>query len=1179
MSFIDTLKKLLQGAQTSAQNSIVNWAAKPQNYSTAQAILKLPQTTLNRGSFSVQAPDVPKMVTQIPQISNLIQRDQQLQKNPLYSVATAVPRFIGQGTLDMGKQAFDAGANVPLTFANQSSSALQKAKELGLGTALPMATLLGSSALASKILPNPLVNRVIPTAAGPVISSMTSIPRQLLKAAGQGAIENLAFNAGSQFGKGTMEQKSMSDILKNVKDTSLQAAATGGVLSPLLKGAELNATGNSIFHPPEITKAENSITLPGGEQPKQLGSGLVPPTEQQPGGVHPVIDNIVGKANKLYTELVNRFHPIESAAKSGGQEEAMTKALAGHYGAGSTANYHIEFGLKPIAEDLTKNGLNENDLRTGLIAMRDLEEAKLGNKGSNTGDPMANLEAMKATLGPEKMAKLGEAMTKTQDWYNSIIKQYLVDTGVVSKESWNEMTAKRQFYVPFKRVMDQMDEFLGVSPNKGAGSVGSQNVIYGYKGSDRAIQDPFESMIENVYKAVSIGKRNEVAKVIGGLETTMPSVIHEVKGYTGNRPNVSFMENGKKRTFLVPPDIATAAKGLDEEAMQLWEKLVAIPTKAVRLTATGINPEFLAPNVVRDLQSAFFNIGLNPLEFGKGLVHMLKKDEVYQNYMKFGGRTSSLALDRPFLKQTVENVFSKSGIDVKSPKGLMDILMNLGEFSEQPTRIASFDKGMKEMLAQGKSVQDAGQLAANIAQESTVNFARRGSKTKAINSLIAFINARIQGADKTIRTIAKDPKGAFIRMNLITTVPAVLLYQYNKNFKSFNDPRVVSQQDKDSNFIFMLSDTPLPQLRGAQYIKVPKGDIGRFANPTEKFLAYVDQANPDTGEAISKLLSPESIMSMSPFNNWGDILPAAIKPLVENEANYNYFRGSTIVPENKMGANYPEGYKSSDYTPAFYKAIGQRFGVSPAKLENIGAGYFTGMEKLAMPLLDKLAPAIAGGPVQDSAALQRGQDINRVPVVRRFLGGEKKTEEEQTTQDDKKQKAIDFQVNDIKSAIKKGSLPLNVGQDAINKLLEQKFAGKEVPNSMNYDNPKTIEELLMKNQKQKELDSLISSYMNRPGTSPTQTMQDLLNKGVSPQDIRQYQYKQLKSADLADKAVIVQNMLQQGKASMTDLYKAGVITSQTAQQMERTGVIPNADELISKLKMTDVYQQTAKASL
>lgn len=1263
MAFLDTLKKLLQGAQQSAQQSIVNWAAQPQNYNTAQKILSLPQTTVQRGTFSVQAPDVPKMVTQLPVLRNLIQADQNLQKNQTYKIATAVPRFLGQGTLDMGKQAFEAGANVPLTFANQSSSALQKLKELSLGTAIPMATLLSSSYLAGKVLPNPLINKVIPTAEGPVVTAMSSPLRQLIKAAGQGAIENLSFNAGSQFGKGTMEQKSMSDILKGIQNTSLQAAATGGVLSPLMKGVELNSLGNKMFNPRELVRAENSIPIPptgqnstplrvtmddlvneskkynnwwefktamdnnkesplyplfrnvegltpGAELSQRtipvpetvspqmtdilktpppvqepptvlnpimgLGDGRTPPSApSEQGGGHnmPIIDSIISKGNKLYTELVNRFHPLESAAKNGGQEEAMTKALAAHYGAGSTANYHIEFGLKPIAQDLTKNGLTETDLRSGMIAMRDIEEAKLGNKGSNTGDPMVKLEEMKAALGPEKMAKLGEAMTKTQDWYNSVIKKYLVDTGVVSKESWDEMTSKRQFYVPFKRVMDTMDEHLGVSPNKGAGSVSSQNVIYGYKGSDRAIQDPFESMIENVYKAVSIGKRNEVAKVIGGLETVMPNVIHEVKGYTGSRPNISFMENGKKRTFLVPPDIATAAKGLDEEAMQLWEKLVAIPTKAVRLTATGINPEFMVPNVVRDLQSAFFNIGLNPLEFGKGLVHMIKKDEVYQNYMKFGGRTSSLALDRPFLQQTAENVFGKGGIDVKSPKGIMDIIMNMGEFSEQPTRIASFEKGMKDMLAQGKSTEEAGQLAANMSQEATVNFARRGSKTKAINSLIAFVNARIQGADKTIRTIIDDPKGSFIRMNLITTVPAVLLYQYNRGFKSFNDPRVVSQQDKDSNFIFMLSDSPIEKLRGAQYIKVPKGDIGRFANPTEKFLAYVDQEAPDAGQAIAKLFSPESIVSMSPFNNWGDILPAAVKPLVENAANYNYFRGSTIVPENKMGANFPEGYKSSDYTPDFYKALGQRFKTSPAKLENIGAGYFTGMEKLAMPLLDKLAPAIAGGPVQQSVALQRGQDINRMPVVRRFLGGEKKTTDEQVAQDDKKASSIDFQISDIKSAIKKGSVPSGVGLDAINNLLQQKFQGKEIPSMMNYDNPTTIEELLLKKQKEKDLSTLISSYMNRPSVSPTQTMQDLLNMGVSQTDIKNYQLTQLKSADLADKAAIVQNMISQGKATMTDLYKAGVLTSQTAQQLERTGVIPNADQLIQNLKMTDVYQQ------
>lgn len=282
MAFLDTLKKLLQGAQVGAQNSIAKWAQN--NPAAANTILKLPQTTLSRGSFSVQAPNVPKIVSQAPVIRDIIAKDTQLQKNPVYKVATAVPRFVGQGFADMGKQAWDAGANVPLTFANRDSNALQKTKELALGTALPMTALLASGKIASKILPNPAINKVINTASGPVVTSMNSVGKQILRAAGQGAIENAMFNAGARSGQGTMKGEGLKKILENIVKSTPEAAGAGAVLSGGLKGMELNSLGKKMFGPkPELVRAESSIEIPGQQElfKKEVKKGYVPPKQKK----------------------------------------------------------------------------------------------------------------------------------------------------------------------------------------------------------------------------------------------------------------------------------------------------------------------------------------------------------------------------------------------------------------------------------------------------------------------------------------------------------------------------------------------------------------------------------------------------------------------------------------------------------------------------------------------------------------------------------------------------------------------------------------------------------------------------------------------------------------------------------------------------------------------------------
>lgn len=753
-----------------------------------------------------------------------------------------------------------------------------------------------------------------------------------------------------------------------------------------------------------------------------------------------LINKIKTKANQLYTETMDRFHPLSVMAKKAGEDQAMRNAMTGYYGAGSTANYHVDFELAPILKEQ-----NINDLRRAAVAMRDVELQSRNIKGSNTGEAIANLEKLKAELGPEKMQAIGGTLQKLYQYQDNIVKTYLVDSGIISKEAYTKMRANNQFYIPFKRVMDTVDEFLGTTPqSRGAGSVGSQNVIYGIKGSDKQIVDPIESIIESTYKSVGLGQRQKVAQTIVSLKDKLPQgMISEIKGPTGNKPNIALFENGKVKHYSVPSEVADAAKGLSEEALNTVVKILAYPTKIFRATATGINPEFMAPNVARDLQSAFVNAGLNPLKWVKGFAHQLRKDEVYQEFLKAGGKTSRISIDRPFLKKTVEEVSKtsppdrnilvsglkfpfrviKGGIEgITHPSKIKDLLQTAGEYSEQPTRIAVFEDTLNKGLKQGLTRQEASIRAANAAQEASVNFARRGSKTQSINAIYAFLNARAQGVDRLIRTVKNDPKGASIRIGMITVAPALALYAYNRNFQSYNDPRVVSQTDKDNNFIIMLSDKPIDKLGGAQFIKIPKGDVGKLANPLESFLSYSEGKGGDIAKSIQS-----SLKAFSPIDNTGDVIPTALRPVVENTVNKSFFTGQNIVPDYKK--NYPAGYQDNSSTSPTYRAIGQKLNVSPAKTQALVEGYGTGIAKLMTNLTDRFMPD-----QYKTAKNGQGQDINRTPVIRRFLGGEKKTLEEQNLSNQKQASSITFDINDIKAGIKRGDLPYEVGIKKIEEL-------------------------------------------------------------------------------------------------------------------------------------------------
>jgi Large polyvalent protein associated domain 38 len=542
------------------------------------------------------------------------------------------------------------------------------------------------------------------------------------------------------------------------------------------------------------------------------------------------------------------------------------------------------------------------------------------------------------------------------------------------------------------------------------------------------------------------------ARLARDASTRGKSVIYRLKG-------------GIKEAWEVDPLIAESLKGMNDRQISGLVKILNPATKIFRATATGINPDFMIPNIVRDLQSAFVNFGVNPLDYVRAVSHYLKKDEMYEEWLKAGGKMSRVSIDENFLGRELDKMTTGKGLPVKSgsvpaalakmgvtslkdggalilkpkdvPKALFRTLQDIGSFSEQPTRLAAFEKVYNQSLKKGVPKADALQMAAYASQEASANFARGGHYTPEFNALYAFLNARIQGLDRLARTVKKDPKGAGMRIGMITVAPALSLYAWNRAFPAYYDDRVVPPKEKEKNFIIMVSNTPLEQYGGLQYFKIPKGDVGRIANVVESFLAWGDGHQNEDGSnpfanSIGSLVegfSPLDInFSLGPLGALSNVaVPTALKPIVEGAMNKSFFTGYDIVPEYKTAL--PAQYQTNSYTSPTYKWLGEKINVSPAVLQHLVEGYGTGIAKIGAKITD---PAFEG--MGYTAPEAKGAEINRTPIARRFAGGEHKSGEEAATSLEKQANSIEFQIRDVKSAIKRGDLDEDTGYLEMKKL-------------------------------------------------------------------------------------------------------------------------------------------------
>lgn len=779
----------------------------------------------------------------------------------------------------------------------------------------------------------------------------------------------------------------------------------------LLERSEQKLVGGERLLQQTKQGLQSSQTLPGGPTPPSRRTQLQ--TENQ-------TDNnqySYSKVDELYTQFVDRFHPLSKLAKKGKKDTQMARSLAKYYGSGSTATFHLEEELAPI---LKENNLA--DLKQAAIAMRDIELESRGIKGSQQQKQARQiLQEMDQRLGRETMQSLGKTMEKLYAYQDTMVKQYLVDTGILSQETYNAMRQNNQFYIPMKRVMDDVDEMLGIPVKRGAGSVGKQNVIFGIKGSDKEIVDPVESIIENTYKLVSLGRRQQVAQTIAGLSKEFPELVKKTN-ISDQRNTISLFENGKKVHYIVPPELAEAARGMGEEQLIVLAKILKLPTDLFRTMTTGINPEFVVPNLFRDLQSAGTNTGLNPVKWLAGFAHYIKQDDVYKDFMRSGGMTSRISMNKDFIKQTAEELTNQKALTIKSPKDIIRGLEILGQYSEQPTRLAVFEDAYKKALKAGLSQEDALDEAAYWSQEGTVNFARRGSKMSNINAIYAYLNARIQGVDRMLRSAKSNPGAFATRVGVGFVGPSLALYAWNSQFPDYYNDRIISERDKRDNFIFML---PGEGSYGVRYLKIPKAEVGKVVNPIESFLDYSRGRGGDVWSTAQDFL-----VSFLPIDDVGSTIPTAIKPLVEQSQNKNFYFGTEIVPDYKQ--DYPAGFQDTNYTAPLYRMIGQNTNVSPARLQHFSESYLGGLGRLAEI---STRPLISDQ--YKTKENNRGAGINQTPIVRRFAGGEKMSQEEYLQKQNSKNKAIQRKISTLQNRALDGTLPPSKADAQIRKLQEQ----------------------------------------------------------------------------------------------------------------------------------------------
>lgn len=694
--------------------------------------------------------------------------------------------------------------------------------------------------------------------------------------------------------------------------------------------------------------------------------------------------------NDLRTDWIDRYYPISQVSQKAKYTlKAQNASLRPEYdpeilvrrltGASGIADYQYQTKLKPIIEQIDSLGIPKIDLDTYLAHNRMAGFGDIGREVYGV-DPAKSKQIVEALeIRYPQIRQLAEQLYKYQD---DSLKE-LADAGFLSDDAIKAMKSQNPNYAPLYRVMDEMDDYLGLPTRK---TMQGTSPLKKLKGSERKIDSPLENIIGNTYKHRAAIEKNRVAQSIIWLQDIVDLGFKKVAKVGDDV--ITVWKNGKKEFWQVGEDIARAAKGLNEENTNALLKILQAPAQILRQGATGRNPDFMIPNIVRDQLDAAITskYGYIPfIDYTRGLFEIAKKDintkfgtnfdtTIYDRWANSG---ANIDLGEMTGRKSIQQSFDAKANKKKLFSWLGDALDFMGRYSEQPTRVGLFKKAYEktgnEMLAMMES------------RDATVDFARMGAKMKTANSIIPFLNVNVQGFDKLVRSVKDNPGKVALNMGIYAALPAIMTTLYNLVFNK-DEYNEIPQYEKNSNFVIV---TGRNEDGTVNYFTIPKGNIlPVVSNPIQSFIEYLFQADQQSfGELATQMLSStlpvlsegQSLKEVA-VKTIGSNLPQAIKPITENLVNKSFYKFNPKEEESKeivpsyMKDKLP-AKQAYEFTPEMYKKIGELTNTSPLKVQNLMEGYLSGFSKIPANIIDIISDISQG----------EKASRNQVPALRRFL--------------------------------------------------------------------------------------------------------------------------------------------------------------------------------------------------
>lgn len=565
-------------------------------------------------------------------------------------------------------------------------------------------------------------------------------------------------------------------------------------------------------------------------------------------------------------------------------------------------------------------------------------------------DPVAEIDRLiqevERLAGPAVMGRVRAADTLFRNHLDDILNEKVLD-GMITRTFATRLRAEHPHYSP--AMMADIEDQIGT-----AGGLNMDTLVNGIAHLSEKGHEIDELPPLNAVAVMTMRENNRIMKsrsVRSLVNTMMGDPKYAAMIGPKKRPvrlgnfrslSTGLMDKGvQKRIELKPNEIDFFEGGerwvveLNNEAMVKMVRSLAMDDandvmKAIRIgndiARTGITRRNIAFALINaQADAAAIWVGkhhISPVQIVQEYRAMLARDPLGAEFLRAGGgqegwHTRGVGMKGSAREQgelLIREISAAGGIVVTSPGdwarkaarmagdiGSMKFAETVGSFVENAPRRAVFRQERAGYLAQGMPAREASWMGAFDARRSTIDFQRMGSLIRSVNSYILFLNAGIQGALWTGRTVRDKPSTLLWMAGLGAISAATYGWNSLPMFRRPDGSRFyddVPDYVRDTSLVMMIPGTQHQDEFGEDrmhFVSIPLRQLSIFTQPVIAAIKWAEGSGEPLSEILSGVGRAASPVPMdSTVGVLGQALPNVVAAPLQIGVNKNLFSGAPI---------------------------------------------------------------------------------------------------------------------------------------------------------------------------------------------------------------------------------------------------------------------------------------------